>query len=219
MSSGSLSRGDARSCSSPSSPTTSAGSGSSVPGIASLSAGESLHGASVAVLWSGVWLLICLPPGVHHWRRELTSLTANCRAGKGSRTLTPLRAQRPERCVSTSSTIPASLAGYQRRPRANPSRQPPLGDGVEAGSASADAWNRHVLGAAADHVRQLGGVEEDGGRVIRQVLGHALRSREAGGRVGQRRQAVQRLVEEWVRLAAGDVEAVRRLGIRAPEGG
>ncbi len=38
---------------------------------------------------------------------------AGRRAGKGNRTLTPLRAQRPERCVSTSSTTPASDGGHR----------------------------------------------------------------------------------------------------------
>jgi hypothetical protein len=49
------------------------------------------------------------PSEIENWRHcsEIES------AGKGNRTLTPLRAQRPERCVSTSSTTPASDGGHR----------------------------------------------------------------------------------------------------------
>jgi hypothetical protein len=56
-------------------------------------------------------------PGLREWTRNgrpkanTVLLQGKTRAGKGNRTLTPLRAQRPERCVSTSSTTPASDGG------------------------------------------------------------------------------------------------------------
>ncbi len=46
-------------------------------------------------------------------KQETVLLQRKARAGKGNRTLTPLRAQRPERCVSTSSTTPASDGGHR----------------------------------------------------------------------------------------------------------
>src|SRR5436305_1929749 len=56
------------------------------------------------------------PPEVWSRKRKTVVQQGEQTAEEGNRTLTPLRAQRPERCVSTSSTTSARLfRWYQRR--------------------------------------------------------------------------------------------------------
>jgi hypothetical protein len=69
--------------------------------------GSAITGAGAALVLLSIW----------RPRRMRTAalgrIAVTVRAGKGNRTLTPLRAQRPERCVSTSSTTPASDGGHR----------------------------------------------------------------------------------------------------------